>query len=38
MIGGDVLEFGEMLARRGGVAFALVCAGQAEFRGSVIRK
>ena len=38
MIGGDVLEFGEMFARGGGVAFALVGAGDAEFGGGVIRE
>ncbi len=38
MIGGDFGEAGEMFARGGGVAFALVGAGDAEFGGGVERK
>ena len=36
VIGGDVLKFGEVFAGRGGVPFALVGAGDAEFGGGVI--
>ena len=38
MIGGDFLEAGEMFACGGGVTFALVGAGDAEFGGGVERK
>lgn len=38
MLGSYFLEFGEVLAGRGGVATALIRAGQAKFGGGVIRE